>query len=48
MSSEAEIIVAQKDAMYDLIEILESEPDKTYTSEEIKKIVRAYLKGKEK
>ena len=32
MQTESEIIVFQKAAMYDLIEILESDPDKTYTA----------------
>ena len=40
MQTESEIIVFQKAAMYD--------PDKTYTIEELKKVIRAYLKGKEK
>ena len=48
MQTESEIIVFQKAAMYDRIEILESDPDKTYTVEELKKVIRAYLKGKEK
>ena len=48
MLSEAEIAIIQKAAMYDLIEILETDPEKTYTPEELKKIIRAYIAGKEK
>ena len=45
MSSEKEISVAQKAAMYDLISILEKSPNKAYTVEELKKIIAAYLAG---
>ena len=48
MPSEAEIAIIQKAAMYDLIEILETDPNKHYTTEELKKIIRAYISGKEK
>ena len=48
MPGEAEITMIQKAAMYDLIEILETNPEKNYTSEEMKKIIRAYISGKEK
>ena len=48
MLSEAEITMIQKAAMYDLIEILETTPEKSYTPEEMKKIIRAYISGKEK
>ena len=48
MPSEAEIAIILKAAMYDLIEILETDPDKHYTTEELKKIIRAYIAGKEK
>ena len=48
MPSEAEIAIIQKAAMYDLIEILETDPEKHYTTEELKKIIRAYIAGTEK
>ena len=48
MPGEAEITMIQKAAMYDLIEILESEPNKSYSPEELKKIIRAYISGTEK
>lgn len=47
MSSEREILVAQKAAMYDLKRILEQDPNKTYTVEELKKIIDAYIAGSE-
>ena len=34
--------------MYDLIEILETNSEKHYTTEELKKIIRAYIAGTEK
>ena len=37
MQSEAEIAIIQKAAMYDLIEILETNSEKHYTAEELKK-----------
>lgn len=48
MPGESEIKIIQKAAMFDLIEILEADPDKSYTPEELKKIIRAYISGKEK
>ena len=48
MPSEAEIAIIQKAAMYDLIEILETDPEKHYTTEELKKIIRTYISGTEK
>lgn len=48
MPGEAEIAIIQKAAMYDLIEILETDPEKHYTTEELKKIIRAYISGTEK
>ena len=47
MSSEREILVAQKAAMYDLIRILKQNPDKAYTVEELETIFAAYIKGAE-
>lgn len=47
MSSEREILVAQKAAMYDLIQILKQQPDKTYTVDELETIIAAYIKGAE-
>lgn len=35
----------RKAMAYDLVQIFESEPDKTYTAEELKKLLAAYIKG---
>lgn len=43
MSGEKEILVTQKAAMFDLLQIIESQPDKTYTAEEIKALIVAYI-----
>lgn len=47
MPTEKEMIVIQKATVYDLKRIIESEPDKTYTIEELKKILDAYITGAE-
>ena len=46
MSTEMEVAIVKKAAVYDLIDIIESRPDKqTYTPEEIKTLMKAYVKG---
>jgi len=47
MSSEKGILVAQKAAMFDLIQILKKQPDKTYTVEELETLIVAYITGAE-
>lgn len=47
MSTEKEILVAQKAAMFDLIQILKKQPDKTYTVEELEALIVAYITGAE-
>ncbi len=47
MATEKEILMFQKAAMFDLKRILEADPDKTYTVEELKKIIDAYIAGAE-
>jgi len=47
MPSEKEIVIIQKATVYDLINIIEETPDKTYTAEELKKILKAYITGVE-
>ncbi|MCI9119131.1 MAG: hypothetical protein HFF30_01900 [Flavonifractor sp.] len=47
MSSEKGILVAQKAAMFDLIQIIKQQPDKTYTVDEIEALIVAYIKGAE-
>lgn len=43
MPTEKEIVIIQKATIYDLIRIIEADPDKTYTAEDIKKILDAYI-----
>lgn len=47
MPSEKEIILIQKATMYDLKRILEQDPDKTYTVEELKQLIDSYIQGAE-
>ena len=47
MSSEKEMLMVQKATMYDLKRILEQDPDKTYTVEELKQLIDAYIQGME-
>ena len=47
MSPELEILVAQKAAMFDLIQILKQQPDKSYTVDELEALIVAYIKGVE-
>ena len=47
MSTEREILVAQKAAMFDLIQILKQQPDKAYTVDELESLIVAYIKGAE-
>ena len=47
MSSEKEVILIQKATMYDLKRILEQDPEKTYTVEELKQLIDAYIQGVE-
>lgn len=48
MPTEKEVILIQKATMYDLKRILEQEPDKTYTVEELKQLIDSYIQGAEK
>ncbi len=45
MLSEKEILIIQKATMFDLKQILEANPDKTYTVEEMKALIDAYIAG---
>lgn len=47
MSSEKEIIMFQKSTVYDLLQLIKKEPDKTYTTEELEELFAAYVKGLE-
>ena len=43
--TETELKNTQKTMAYDLIRIFEQNPEKTYTAEELKKILDAYITG---
>jgi len=43
LPTEKEIVIIQKATVYDLKRILEGSPDKTYTVEELKKILDVYI-----
>lgn len=45
MPVEKEILFVQKAMAYDLVRIFESDPKKTYTPEELKELLAAYIKG---
>jgi hypothetical protein len=47
MSTEKEILMFQKSTVYDLLQIIEKNPDKTYTTAELKELLTAYVKGLE-
>lgn len=48
MPPEKEIVIIQKAMLYDLIRILETDPKKTYTVEELEKLFDAYMSGAER
>lgn len=45
MPTEKEIIIIQKATVYDLIQLIEAEPEKSYTPDELKKLLNAYITG---
>ena len=47
MPTEKEIIMLQKATVYDIRRILEREPDRTYTLQELQQILDAYITGVE-
>ena len=47
MPTEKEVLLSQKATMYDLKRILEQDPDKTYSVEERKALIDAYISGAE-
>ncbi len=47
MSTEKEIIMFQKSTVYDLLQLIKREPNKTYTTEELEELLTAYVKGLE-
>lgn len=47
MPTEKEVLLIQKATMYDLKRMLEQNPDKTYTVEELKALIDGYISGAE-
>ena len=47
MPNEKEIAIIQKAAMFDLIQIIKKQPDKTYTADELEALIVAYITGAE-
>ena len=47
MPTEKEIVIIQKATVYDLKRILKESPGKTYTQEEVEKLLDAYITGVE-
>lgn len=47
MPSEKEIIMIQKATVYDIKRILKEKPEKTYSAEELEKLLDAYITGVE-
>lgn len=47
MPTDNEILLVQKAIIYDLQRILEKEPEKSYTVEELKALLNAYITGAE-
>lgn len=47
MLTEKEIVIIQKATVYDLKRILKENPDKSYTQEELEKLLDAYITGAE-
>lgn len=45
MPTEKEIVIVQKATIYDLKRLIEQNPEKTYTVEELKTILDAYITG---
>lgn len=45
--SEKELLMYQKATAYDLLDLFEANPDKKYTTEELREIVKAYIRGLE-
>ena len=47
MSTEREIIMFQKSTLYDLLQLIKKDPNKTYTTDELEELLTAYVKGLE-
>ncbi len=47
MSTEKEIIMFQKSTVYDILQLIKKNPDKTYTADELEELLTSYVKGLE-
>ena len=47
MYTEKEIIMLQKSTVYDLLQLIKRDPDKTYTTAELEELLTAYVRGLE-
>lgn len=47
MSTEKEIIMFQKSTVYDLLQLIGTDPEKTYTTAELQELLTAYVRGLE-
>lgn len=47
MPTENDIILAHKAMAFDLVQIFKADPEKTYTPDELEKLLVAYVKGLE-
>ena len=47
MSTEREIIMFRKSTVYDLLQLIKKDPNKTYTTDELEELLTAYVKGLE-
>lgn len=45
--SEKELIMYQKATAYDILDLIKSNSEKTYSAKELEDLVRAYIKGLE-
>ncbi|WP_299965879.1 hypothetical protein [uncultured Oscillibacter sp.] len=45
MPTEKEIIIIQKATVYDLIQLIKEHPEKSYTPDELEKLLHAYITG---
>ena len=45
MSTEREIIMFQKSTVYDLLQLIKKDPNKTYTTDELEEMWTAFVNG---
>lgn len=47
MTTDKKIIMFQKAAVYDLLQLIGNDPGKTYTVEELRELMEEYINGQE-